>query len=719
MKDMMNEVRGMNNNIAKLGQSMQQYMISFRNALIVQDQNVQIMNERLIAVEESSQDKITAAVALAVQEKMESVQENVSLTLLAEVGVVDLVVRPLLKKAREKHYNETVLPRYGHLLQGVATFFHGAFSGIYEPVLAELRKSPKWGPTCRLGVNGFKGVLLVRDEDGVWEIVAAKDQSKADAELIPIHEELAEWGISAEKASAIIEQSHKPFGSFCASAAAGGLRFFVSRRPLAKFTSVQLEPLCAGRIASLLLQGSSIAGCRITGQSRRGSVGLGTVVKYTAIAQVPFFVLGNSGLSRASGREKIGRREFFAQPVACGLVLQRAQGMATVCRLALVSAAAPRQLRAPPCAGLERTAVEDQAQEAAVSPSPCPEARRGLVITARCLPLLLNNGVAVIVVAVTMIVLLRGSLGELMRRFLRSTAVCPPRKEYWAPMCAAESPPPDEELLGGQAGDKYMFESEAFLEFATLFRARVQVPGPGAHGSGDGDAEEGSGVDKPAPVDAELDDMFADRDAVDSFWANHKCDNRAILEASLMHDLFIFFVDWDSAFQRRGFSGICYAARAMATRKNGGHTGEGPEERKANIGKDKENIDMGEEDDLNDDDGAEGSKAMVGMLKKMMAMVKSMREDMQQVKTDMGEAANTANQAKVAADLAMEAAGIIKQGKKGKDKTDGEEDKWFRAVSFGRFPEDSKAQAIAKFMEGALAEAREVKSLLQQQPSTR
>eukprot|EP00959_Pyramimonas_sp_CCMP1952_P352745 7390477-Pyramimonas_sp.AAC.1 len=81
-----------------------------------------------------------------------------------------------------------------------------AFNGIYEPFLNELKKSPKWGPTCRLGVNGFKGVLLVRDGEDMWEIVAAKDKSKIDVEFIPMHEELAERGISTETASAIIER---------------------------------------------------------------------------------------------------------------------------------------------------------------------------------------------------------------------------------------------------------------------------------------------------------------------------------------------------------------------------------------------------------------------------------------------------------------------------------------------------------------------------------
>eukprot|EP00959_Pyramimonas_sp_CCMP1952_P436449 9139238-Pyramimonas_sp.AAC.1 len=80
-----------------------------------------------------------------------------------------------------------------------------AFNGIFEPFLNELRKSPKWDQSCRLGVNGFKGVLLIRTEDDVWEIVAARDKSRNSIEFIPNHEELAEWGIGAEKASAIIE----------------------------------------------------------------------------------------------------------------------------------------------------------------------------------------------------------------------------------------------------------------------------------------------------------------------------------------------------------------------------------------------------------------------------------------------------------------------------------------------------------------------------------
>eukprot|EP00959_Pyramimonas_sp_CCMP1952_P140403 2938096-Pyramimonas_sp.AAC.1 len=127
----------------------------------------------------------------------------------------------------------------------------------------------------------------------------------------------------------------------------------------------------------------------------------------------------------------------------------------------------------------------------------------------------------------------------------------------------------------------------------------------------------------------------------------------------------------------------------------------------------------------------------------MMTMMKGMKKDMQEVKSDMGEAANTAKQAKVTADLAMETADMIKQevstlrddlpklvkgiikeeiltGKglsttgvggqakgKGKGKTEGEEEKLGRTVNFGRFPEDSKAQDIVKFMEGVLAEARE------------
>ncbi|CAK0804679.1 unnamed protein product [Prorocentrum cordatum] len=155
------------------------------------------------------------AVAAAIDTKLEFVQNQLDA----------LKAGRCLKKAREKHYNETVLARYAHLLNGATPFFHGisqsykltfpttvaaktfqqmrqkAFNGIFEPFLNELKKSPKWGPSCRLGVNGFKGVLLVRDDEDIWEIVAARDKSKSDVEFIPIHEELAEWGISAEKVS--------------------------------------------------------------------------------------------------------------------------------------------------------------------------------------------------------------------------------------------------------------------------------------------------------------------------------------------------------------------------------------------------------------------------------------------------------------------------------------------------------------------------------------
>eukprot|EP00959_Pyramimonas_sp_CCMP1952_P026260 551329-Pyramimonas_sp.AAC.1 len=76
MKDIMGEVRGMNNNIAKLEQSMQQEMITFKNALTIHDQSLHNMNARINAVEQAPTAKIKEAVAAAIDTKLESVQNQ-------------------------------------------------------------------------------------------------------------------------------------------------------------------------------------------------------------------------------------------------------------------------------------------------------------------------------------------------------------------------------------------------------------------------------------------------------------------------------------------------------------------------------------------------------------------------------------------------------------------------------------------------------------------
>eukprot|EP00959_Pyramimonas_sp_CCMP1952_P087441 1829511-Pyramimonas_sp.AAC.1 len=50
-------------------------------------------------------------------------------------------------------------------------------------------------------------------------------------------------------------KSHVPFGSFCASASAGGLLFFISRALLAQFETVHLVQVVPCRIAYLNLFG--------------------------------------------------------------------------------------------------------------------------------------------------------------------------------------------------------------------------------------------------------------------------------------------------------------------------------------------------------------------------------------------------------------------------------------------------------------------------------
>eukprot|EP00959_Pyramimonas_sp_CCMP1952_P212811 4453137-Pyramimonas_sp.AAC.1 len=73
---MIGEVRGMNNNIAELEQSMQQEMLTFRNALTLQDQSLHNLNARIIAVEQAPTARIEEAVAAAIDTKLENVQNQ-------------------------------------------------------------------------------------------------------------------------------------------------------------------------------------------------------------------------------------------------------------------------------------------------------------------------------------------------------------------------------------------------------------------------------------------------------------------------------------------------------------------------------------------------------------------------------------------------------------------------------------------------------------------
>eukprot|EP00959_Pyramimonas_sp_CCMP1952_P354491 7426083-Pyramimonas_sp.AAC.1 len=135
--------------------------------------------------------------------------------------------RPLLREQRKHHYDTVIFPRFQHLLENVKGTFQGldqsykfkfptavaakvlqqarneagghewrdprtsttvptrcrqdlpidvrirqrSFYVMHDPFLRELQKSAKWQQGCRLGVNGFKGVLQVIGLGDVWELV--------------------------------------------------------------------------------------------------------------------------------------------------------------------------------------------------------------------------------------------------------------------------------------------------------------------------------------------------------------------------------------------------------------------------------------------------------------------------------------------------------------------------------------------------------------------
>ena len=83
-----------------------------------------------------------------------------------------------------------------------------ALSKIYTQIKGFLSRSPRWNPSCRLGVNGHKGVLQVSNDDGIWELVVAKPTGLQDGQEVFSFElkqsELSQWRISADPIQTII-----------------------------------------------------------------------------------------------------------------------------------------------------------------------------------------------------------------------------------------------------------------------------------------------------------------------------------------------------------------------------------------------------------------------------------------------------------------------------------------------------------------------------------
>ncbi|CAK0841367.1 unnamed protein product [Prorocentrum cordatum] len=88
-----------------------------------------------------------------------------------------------------------------------------AFHHLWNPVRSLLMLSPHWQEgKCQLGVDGFKGVLRLRTESDVWELVSSKPMTQRNGEdcyqFEPHLSELEAWGISAEQINTIISKAH-------------------------------------------------------------------------------------------------------------------------------------------------------------------------------------------------------------------------------------------------------------------------------------------------------------------------------------------------------------------------------------------------------------------------------------------------------------------------------------------------------------------------------
>ena len=84
-----------------------------------------------------------------------------------------------------------------------------AFSKICVQIKDFLSASPRWNPTCRLGVNGYKGILQVSNDEDIWELVYAKPSGMQDGQetysFEPKQSELSLWNITPDQIEGIIK----------------------------------------------------------------------------------------------------------------------------------------------------------------------------------------------------------------------------------------------------------------------------------------------------------------------------------------------------------------------------------------------------------------------------------------------------------------------------------------------------------------------------------
>eukprot|EP00959_Pyramimonas_sp_CCMP1952_P267111 5584670-Pyramimonas_sp.AAC.1 len=82
-------------------------------------------------------------------------------------------------------------------------------SRIYQPILDLLRGHQSWTHECKLGVNGFKGEMMVVTPQDAIIIVKLLKRSESAEESYAVKEELNLWGISAEQIQQVFNVAHK------------------------------------------------------------------------------------------------------------------------------------------------------------------------------------------------------------------------------------------------------------------------------------------------------------------------------------------------------------------------------------------------------------------------------------------------------------------------------------------------------------------------------
>eukprot|EP00959_Pyramimonas_sp_CCMP1952_P360041 7538750-Pyramimonas_sp.AAC.1 len=66
-------------------------------------------------------------------------------------------------------------------------------------------KSPLWDASCKLGVNGHKGVLQVMSDSDVYELVSAKQGSGGQFTVELGQASLTTWGITPDQIQEVLD----------------------------------------------------------------------------------------------------------------------------------------------------------------------------------------------------------------------------------------------------------------------------------------------------------------------------------------------------------------------------------------------------------------------------------------------------------------------------------------------------------------------------------